>query len=431
MNISIIGLGYVGCTMTACLSGKNKVIGVDIDDNKVELLSKGKPTIFEPIVDELIKKASNKGNIVATKDLKYAVLNSDISFITVGTPGKEDGSLDISQIYEVSKEMANCIKIKNDFHIVVIRSTTVPGTNEAVTKIIEEISGKAHDADFAVVTNPEFLREGNAVYDFYNPEIILVGTSSDIAKKKLKDLYSDINAEYVATNVDVVEIMKYVNNSYHALKVCFANEIGNICKSLNIDGNKVMEIFCKDNKLNLSSYYFKPGFAYGGSCLPKDLEALRTLSISNGINSPILNSICSSNRQHIEYGIKLIKSFNYKNIGILGITFKSNTNDLRFSPILEVIKTLQNEAYSICVYDKILRKEDDFKNVNTLLNNNKNIITFKDTTNELINASDVVVITNKEKEYDIICNQYPEKIFIDLCGQFVDYDYTNVYSLSK
>ena len=431
MDISIIGLGYVGCTVSACLSGKNKVICVDIDSNKIQLLSNGKPTIYEPMVDELLKKAIDKGNIVATRDLKYAVLNSDISFITVGTPGKEDGSLDISQILEVSREIGTYIKEKTSFHIVVIRSTTVPGTNEMVTKIVEEASGKTRDVDFAVVSNPEFLREGSAVYDFFNPEIVLVGTNSDIAKKKLKDLYSDINAEYIATDVDTVEIMKYVNNSYHALKVCFANEIGNICKSLNIDGNKVMDIFCKDKKLNISPYYFKPGFAFGGSCLPKDLEALRTLSQNKGINAPILNSICISNKQHIEYGKKLIESFGSKNIGILGLTFKSNTNDLRFSPILEVIKDLQNKKCNICVYDKVLKKDDELIKTNSLLNLNENRVTFKEEVDDLINSSEVIVISNKEKEYDIMCSQYPNKIFVDLCGQFTDYDYSNVYSLSK
>lgn len=431
MRISIIGLGYVGYTIAACLSNKNNVICVDVDNNKVELLSKGKSTIFEPGLEELLKEGINKKNIVPTTDLKYAILNSDITFVTVGTPGKEDGNLDMSQIYEVCTKIGEYIELKNSFHIIVIKSTTVPGTNEKVSKIIENASGKTKDKDFSVVTNPEFLREGNAIYDFNNPEIILVGTNNTIAKNTLKQLYSNINAEFIDTDINIAEIIKFVNNSYHALKVCFANEIGYICKSLNINGDKVMEIFNKDKKLNLSSNYFKPGFAYGGSCLPKDLNALKTLANKNGITPPIISSIDDSNKKQIEYGIKLIESFNSKNIGFLGLTFKNNTNDFRFSPVLEVIKTLQNNLYNIYVYDKVLKNENDYLKITNLLNINTNIIFLKNNINKLINSCDVIIISNNEKEFDIICDHYPNKVFIDLCGKFVNCNYTNVYSLSK
>lgn len=431
MNISIIGLGYVGYTITACLSKKNKLFCVDIDNNKIELLKKGESPIFEPGIDELLIDGNNRGNIIATKDIKYAILNSDVTFITVGTPSKEDGNLDVSQIYEISKNIGEIIKFKKDFHTIIIRSTTPPGTNEIVSGIIEKTSGKNRDFDFAVVSNPEFLREGSAIDDFNNPEIILIGTNSDIAKNKLKELYCDINAEFIFTDINVVEIIKYVNNSYHALKVCFANEIGNICQSLNIDGNKVMEIFCKDKKLNISTYYFKPGFAYGGSCLPKDLEALKTLSIQNNINSHIINSIYNSNNQQINYGIKLIESFNSKNIGILGgLSFKSNTDDLRYSPILEVIKELQNKKYNINVYDKFLKVNNNYINkINVFINTSS--LNFKNDINDLINSSDIIVLSNKEKDYNSLCNLFPKKSFIDLCGQFADSNYPNVYSLCK
>lgn len=428
MNLSIVGLGYVGCTMVACLSDKNKIIGVDIDQNKIQTLTKGQSPFFEQKIDRLIKEGLNKGNIIATDDLKYAILNSDITFLTIGTPGLNDGNLDVSQIYEVSKKIGTYIKQKNDFHIIVIRSTTPPKTNEAITKLIEENSCKTRDTDFAVVTNPEFLREGTAVNDFYNPGIILVGSTSDIAINKLKELYSDINAEFIATDIEVAEIIKYINNSYHALKVCFANEIGNICKSLNIDGNKVMEIFCKDKKLNISSYYFKPGFAFGGSCLSKDLKALKTLSNKNNVNSPIINSINESNNQQIKNGINLIKSFNSKNIGILGLTFKSNTDDLRFSPILEIVKYLQDNTCNIFIYDKVLKNKKI--EINHLFNN-KNVPVFKKEIKDLIAESDIVVISNKEDEYNSLCDQYPNKIFIDLCNQFSTENWPNVYSLSK
>ena len=428
MNISVIGLGYVGCTMIACLSNNNRIYGVDINIDKIELLIKGKSSIFEPGINELLNKGINNGNIIATDDLKQAILNSDITFLTIGTPtNKDNGNLDLSQIYKVSKEIGSYIKLKNSFHTIVIRSTTTPGTNETVSKLIEDASGKIKDIDFTVVTNPEFLREGNAIYDFNNPEIILVGSNSEKAINILKELYNNINAEFIVTDINVAEIMKFVNNSYHALKVSFANEIGNICKSLNIDGNKVMNIFCKDKKLNISPYYFKPGFAYGGSCLSKDLGALKVISKNNNVNTPIINSIENSNNQHIEYAIKLIKSFNKKNIGILGLTFKSNTDDLRSSPILEVIKSLQDKSYNVCITDKILKNKENLNKINDLLSKSL----FIENINDLINSNDVIVISNKEEEYKDLCNQYPNKIFVDLCGQFVNNDFPNVYSLSK
>ena len=346
MRISIFGMGYVGCVGSACCAKLgHHVIGVDVSEHKVELINSGRPTIIEKDIEELVRKAHEEGALEATTDVDYAVKNSEISFIAVGTPSSKEGHLNLNYIYRVAEQIGAAIKDKNEFHIVAIRSTVLPGTNQRIGEIIEEISGKKRDEAFTVVSNPEFLREGTAVHDYLNPPLTLVGADNELAVEKMRELYRDIPGEFIATDIKVAEMMKYINNTYHALKIVFGNEVGNICKALDVDSHKVMEIFCKDKQLNISPYYFKPGFAYGGSCLPKDSKALRTLARDYYVDVPVINAIEESNEIQKRNAVNLIMEKGKRKVGILGLSFKAGTDDLRCSPIVDVVESLLGKGF--------------------------------------------------------------------------------------
>ena len=348
MNISIFGLGYVGCVGAACCAKLgHHVIGVDVSENKVNLIKSGHPTIIEKDIEELCAEGHKNGRLTATLDVHEAVHHSEISFIAVGTPSSKEGHLNLSYIYGVARQIGEAIKTKETYHIIAIRSTVLPGTNKKVGEIIEEASGKQRGKAFTVVSNPEFLREGTSVHDYLNPPLTLIGTDCEYAEQKFRELYKDINAEFVCTDIKVAEMMKYVNNTYHALKIVFGNEVGNICKGLDIDSHKVMEIFCKDRELNISPYYFKPGFAYGGSCLPKDSKALRTLARDLYIDVPVINSIENSNEIQKKNAVSVIMGKGKRNVGVLGLSFKAGTDDLRCSPIVDVVETLLGKGFNI------------------------------------------------------------------------------------
>lgn len=430
MNISIFGLGYVGCVGAACCARLgHHIIGNDISPNKVDLINQGRPTIIEKDIAELIKEAHDRGLLEATMDYHYAIHNTEISFIVVGTPSSKEGHLNLNYIYGVAHEIGEALRDKNEFHIIAIRSTVLPGTNKKVGEIIAEVSGKERGKDFTVVSNPEFLREGSAVHDYMNPPLTLIGTDHELAEAKFRELYKDIPGEFISTDIEVAEIMKYVNNTYHALKIVFANEIGNICKALEIDSHKVMEIFCKDSQLNISSYYFKPGFAYGGSCLPKDSKALRTLAHDLYIDSPVINAIEPSNEFQKKNAVNIIESKGKRKIGILGLSFKSGTDDLRCSPIVDVAETLLGKGYELHVYDKNVR-------ISQLTGTNADFIAAKlphlhdiisDDLQAVAEASDVLVITNKEKEFSDIPEKYPNKVIVDLVRQYEKLNYDGNY----
>ena len=402
MNISVIGLGYVGCVSVGCLANSGyKVIGVDIDKNKVDLVNNAKPTIVEKDIDILMQKNAN--NISATTNLQEAISKSDISIICVGTPNKDDGLLNLEYVYNVAKDIGKAIKDISHFHVVSIRSTVSPGTNKEVGKIIERISGKKRGVDFDVVSNPEFLREGSAVEDYYNPPVTVIGVKEKDSKatKYMKELYSDIKAEFMITSIKSAEIIKYVNNSWHALKITFANEVGNICKKLEIDAYEVMDIFVKDTKLNLSPYYLKPGFAYGGSCLPKDLKGFVSLASSLDVDTPLLSNIEVSNKNQIKIAFEQIKKYNKKNIAFLSISFKSGTDDVRLSPNLELAKMLYKADFNILIHDievynsikNGINKKFIISQMQELSNN------IYDNLDYVLDNSDLVVLANNEKYY--------------------------------
>ena len=430
MDISMFGLGYVGCVGAACLAKLgHHVIGNDISENKVSLLNQGKPTIIEADIDTLCKEGHKKGLIEATMDYHYAVHNSEISFIVVGTPSSKEGHLNLNYIYDVARQIGKAMTDKADFHIISIRSTVLPGTNEKVGKIIEEASGKTRGKDFTVVSNPEFLREGTAVQDYMTPPLTLIGTDSEMAEAKFRELYKDIPGEFISTDIKVAEIIKYVDNTYHGLKIVFANEVGNICKALGIDSHKVMDIFCKDKQLNISSYYFKPGFAYGGSCLPKDSKALRTLAHDLYVDVPVINAINPSNEQQKKNALEIIEGKGKKKVGILGLSFKAGTDDLRCSPIVDVAESLLGKGYEICIYDKNVR-------ISQLTGTNADFIAAKlphlheiitDDLDKVCSECDVLVVTNKEKEFENVPEKYPHKVIVDLVRQYKELDYEGNY----
>ncbi len=430
MKISIFGLGYVGCVGAACLAKLgHHVIGNDVSENKVNLINQGKPTIIEADIDKLIKEGHKKGLIEASMDYHYAVHNSEISFIVVGTPSSKEGHLNLNYIYGVAKQIGGALKDKDSFHIIAIRSTVLPGTNQKVGEIVAEASGKERGKDFTIVSNPEFLREGTAVRDYMEPPLTLIGTDSDIAEAKFRELYRDIPGEFISTEIKVAEMMKYVNNTFHALKIVFGNEVGNICKALDIDSHKVMEIFCKDMQLNISPYYFKPGFAYGGSCLPKDSKALRTLAHDLYVDVPVMNAIDPSNEIQKKVAVDIIESKGRKKVGILGLSFKAGTDDLRNSPIVDVAEVLYGKGYEIHIYDRNVK-------VSQLTGTNADFIAAKlphlhqiitDDLNAVCQECDVLVITNKEKEFVEVPAKYPHKCIVDLVRQFSELDYDGNY----
>lgn len=354
MRISIFGLGYVGAVSAGCLaSDGHDVIGVDPNQTKVDLINKGVTPIIEKDIGEMIAKTVAEGKLRATTDVREAVMGSDISLICVGTPSMLNGNLDLSYVRRVCEEIGAALKEKGSFHVVVGRSTMLPGSmRNVVIPTLEQASGKKATVGFGVCNNPEFLREGTAVYDYYHPPKTVIGESDTRAGDMLVELYKGMDAPLIRTDVETAEMVKYTDNNWHALKVAFANEIGNICKAVGIDGHKVMEIFCQDTKLNLSPYYMKPGFAFGGSCLPKDVRALTYKGRSLDLELPVLNAIMPSNQQQIAKAIDMIASKGKRKVGILGFAFKAGTDDLRESPIVDVIEHLIGKGYELKLYDK-------------------------------------------------------------------------------
>lgn len=354
MKISIFGLGYVGTVSAGCLATDgHSVIGVDPNKTKVDLINQGISPIVEKDIGEMIAAAAKNNVLRATLDVRDAVINSDISLVCVGTPSQLNGNLDLSHVRKVCEQIGAALKEKSAFHVVVARSTMLPGSMRTVViPALESYSGKKAGVDFGVCNNPEFLREGTAVFDYYNPPKTVIGETDSKAGELLMQLYAKMTAPLIRTEVETAEMAKYADNTWHAVKVAFANEIGNLCKAEGIDGHKVMEIFCQDTKLNLSPYYMKPGFAFGGSCLPKDVRALMYKGKSLDMDLPLINAILPSNQRQIEKGIKMIVEKGNKKIGILGFSFKAGTDDLRESPLVEVIEFLIGKGYELKLYDK-------------------------------------------------------------------------------
>jgi GDP-mannose 6-dehydrogenase len=336
--------------------------------------------------------------ISATRDAIEAVRRSDASLICVGTPPGPNGHTDATAVINVAQQLSGGIAGSDRFHVVVIRSTVPPGTNRELCGLIASSSGKAPNRDFAVVSNPEFLREGSSIKDYYDPPFTLVGTDCDRAVEVMKQLYSGLDAQFVVSGIGVAEMIKYVSNSFHALKVSFANEIGNICKKLDVNSHDLMEVFCLDRKLNLGPYYLKPGFAFGGSCLPKDLKGLNMIARDLYVDCPVLESIERSNDLQKNLVLRKIQSFEKKNIGFVGLSFKAGTDDLRNSPIIDIIEQLIGKGYRIRVYDRNVH-------LSKLIGGNRQFIFERlpmiadlvtENLQDVIDHSEVVVVVNRE-----------------------------------
>ena len=354
MRISIFGLGYVGTVSAGCLANDgHEVIGVDPVKAKVDLINGGRSPIVEAEINEIIASTTSTGRLRATHDSAQAILDTELSFVCVGTPSQTNGNLDLRYIRRICEEIGAALKNKAARHIVVIRSTILPGTmRRIVIPILEEFSGKKASEDFGVCNNPEFLREGSAVKDFNSPPKTVIGEIDPSSGDKLASLYARLTAPLIRTDLETAEMVKYIDNSWHALKIGFANEVGNLCKSFDVDAHKVMSIFCHDTKLNISPAYLLPGFAFGGSCLPKDLRALSYQAKMQDLELPILGSILLSNERQIARGLQLITEKGYKRVGVLGFSFKAGTDDLRESPVIEVIERLIGKGYDVRIFDK-------------------------------------------------------------------------------
>lgn len=354
MDISVFGLGYVGVVAAACLADEgHKVIGVDPNREKVRLVEEGSTPIIEPGLAELIGAGVSAGRLGATTDAASAVHATSVSLVCVGTPSEPSGALDLRYVRAVCEEIGGILANKDSYHLVVLRSTIVPGTMLGmVIPTLEKASGKRAGKDFGVCFNPEFLREGSAISDYRDPPKTVVGASDNHAASLLHEIYASVPGPKFTTSIATAEMVKYVDNAWHALKVSFANEVGSLCKTLEIDSHEVMDIFVQDTHLNLSPYYLKPGFAFGGSCLPKDVRALNHVAKRRDLTLPVLASILPSNEQHVQRGLDMVLAHGKRRIGILGFSFKANTDDLRESPVVELIERLIGKGYDLRLFDR-------------------------------------------------------------------------------
>ena len=419
MRVSIFGLGYVGTVSAGCLAADgHSVVGVDPNRTKVDLINQGQSPIIEKDIGELLAAAVRDGRLRATTDVQDAVLATDVSLVCVGTPSQLNGNLDLSHVRKVCEEIGQAIARKPGFHVVVARSTMLPGSMRGVViPTLESASGRKAGSDFGVCINPEFLREGTAVRDYYNPPKTVIGETHPAAGERLVELYGKLQAPLIRTDVETAEMVKYTDNTWHALKVAFANEIGNLCKAVGIDGHEVMNIFCQDTKLNLSPYYMKPGFAFGGSCLPKDVRALSYKSRSLDLELPVINSILHSNELQVQRGLKMIMDKGRSKVGILGFAFKAGTDDLRESPMVQVIETLLGKGFELRIYDANVNMAAlTGANRDYILNHIPHISRLMSSSlDEVLGFADTIVIGNAAEEFAGALNRLrPGQSVVDL-----------------
>jgi GDP-mannose 6-dehydrogenase len=418
-SISIFGLGYVGSVSAACFARLgHQVTGVDVSPAKVEMLQSGQSPIIEAQMDELAAEAHSSGRLLATTNSRQAILDSDVSFICVGTPSLRSGKLDLSHVEHVCREIGATLREKKRHHVIVLRSTVLPGTTESlVIPVLESASGLRAGVDFAVCYNPEFLREGTAVADFLQPPYTILGANEPEALAPVRLLYDGIPGAVFETTITVAEMVKYVSNAFHAVKVGFANEIGTLCKSLEVDTEAITRIFTSDTKLNISPAYLSPGFAFGGSCLPKDLRALTHRAKELDLSLPLLESVMPSNAEHLERAVEMTLQTGKIKIALLGLSFKAATDDLRGSPQVALVKRLLGEGRQVKIWDKHV-------SLGRLVGSNRQYIEefiphigslLCSSLEEAVAAAEVVVVgTSELKQDDLQLILKPEQIVIDL-----------------
>jgi len=357
VQISVLGLGYVGTVVAGCLArAGHEVIGIDAEPRKVELVNSGKSPIIEKELDQVIAQQVEAGRLSATTEVTVAIQQSDVILVCVGTPSRSNGDIELRHVRRVCEQIGAALRVHPGAPVVVVRSTLLPGTmRELVIPTLEASSGRHAGTDFGVCVNPEFLREGTAVHDYLNPPKTVIGELTRASGDVLASLYAGIPAPLIRTDIETAEMVKYADNAWHALKVGFANEIGNLCKALQMDSHRVMEIFCQDTKLNLSSCYLRPGFAFGGSCLPKDLRALLHKAKSLDVSLPILAAVLPSNELQIERALQTVIDHGNRKVGILGFSFKAGSDDLRNSPVVELTERLLGKGFELRIYDGAVR----------------------------------------------------------------------------
>jgi len=436
MQVSVFGLGYVGSVSAASFAADgHHVIGVDVNPDKVAAINAGRSPIVEPGLEDVLARTVAEGRLRATTDTADAVRETEVSLLCVGTPSRRNGSLDLTYLERVSEQIGASLRDKSSYHVVVVRSTVLPGTTHGVViPALERESGKTYGDGFGVSVNPEFLREGTALKDFRKPPLTLVGHNHAADASGTIALYQSIDAPLVSTSISVAEMMKYTSNAWHALKICFANEIGNLCKRVGVDSHDVMDIFCRDEKLNLSSCYLKPGFAFGGSCLPKDVRALQYRAKELDVELPVISQILPSNRLQIQQAFDQVMETGRKKIGLFGFSFKAGTDDLRESPIVILAEQLLGKGLSLCIYDKNV-------SLAKLVGSNKEYIEKQiphlssllcNAVDEVIEKSEVIVVGNQSPEFaDALRKCRADQIIIDLVrlpiyGSLLQADYRGI-----
>ena len=430
MKVSVFGLGYVGSVSAAAFADEgHDVVGVDVVREKVDAVNSGRSPIVEPGLADLLARGVASGRLRATTSTEDAVRSTDLSLICVGTPSRKNGSLDLAYLTRVCSEIGEVLHDKAEYHVVVVRSTVLPGTTHGtVIPTLEAASGKKYGEGFGVSVNPEFLREGTAIRDFTHPPLTLVGHNHAADALPTKALYQSIDAPLFSASIRVAEMIKYTSNTWHAVKVVFANEIGNLCKRLNVDSHEVMDIFCQDDKLNLSSYYLKPGFAFGGSCLPKDVRALQYRAKEMDLEMPLIASVLSSNHLQIQHAIDRIVETGRKKVGLLGFSFKADTDDLRESPMVILAEALLGKGFELCIYDRNV-------SIARLVGANKQYINEQiphlsrhlcESIDQVIEQSEVIVIGNPSPEFsDAVTRCRPDQIVVDLVRIPLDFSKVN------
>jgi GDP-mannose 6-dehydrogenase len=428
MKVSVFGLGYVGCVTAACLASQgHQVLGVDINPDKVAAFNEGRSPIIEPGLEELVRAAAAEGRLAATQDVETAVAHAEVVLICVGTPSMANGDLDVSYVERVSAQIGQALRDVDDFKVVILRSTVLPGTvKERLLPALAKRSGKEPGVGFGVVANPEFLREGSAIEDFLNPPFTLVGELDSRSGDLVAQLYESVTAPVVRTDPDTACMVKYASNAFHALKVTFANEIGRLSKKVGVDSTEVMDIFCRDTHLNISPRYLRPGFAFGGSCLPKDLRAMLYLGRHKDLSLPVLEAILPSNEQQVRDIAGLVMNDDYKRVGLIGLSFKPNTDDLRESPIVELVEILSGKGMEVRIFDENVQ-------LSRLIGGNKAFIEqvvphisalLCDSMSDVVENSEVIVVAHDVEAHhqQLLDLLTPDHLVIDFVKTFSEQD---------
>ena len=422
MKVSVIGLGYVGAVTGACLARDgHEVLGIDLDLTKLKLLAEGKAPIIEEGIEEITREAAQSGRLTVTDVLDNKIASCDLIFVCVGTPSAPNGSQDLSAVKRVAEQIGAALKDCEGFPVVVLRSTVYPGSTEAVVKpVLEKHADGLVGKDFGLCFQPEFLREGSSVKDFYNPPFTVVGSECEQSADRVRQLFGDFPGEFVTTSFSAAEMLKLTCNVFHALKISFANEVGRIAKSLDVDSREVMELVCMDKSLNISPTYMRPGFAYGGSCLPKDLRAMLYLARTNDVELPVMQGVQGTNGVHIQHAADIVMSSGSRKVGMVGLSFKPGTDDLRESPLVTLAETLIGKGYDLRIHDPAV-------NLARLIGSNKRFIEetiphieslLTDNLVKVLEHADVLVVGQNHQDLARLLDTKAERepVVIDLVG---------------